>query len=602
MYQKIFFPELFLPDKTEEQKAEKRQQLATEMLEVSVQEVTTAAVTAEPETQPELRPEPQPEPQPEPEPEHLPESEAPTERFMTASFSVRPKVERKFDYFINHCHSSGQDQCTNLQKLLTADGASVCYDMQAQDLTMQAMEENVSQSRNMLIFLSDGVMGQPCCTAEQRWAKMYGCNLIGIVEKDSYSPAHFGKEKERAPADLKHILDEVEFLPYERRGYQVKTMISEIHRRAGVSLHHVSHSRSSIPSEGLPPPSARRLDLYSEPEPAPEPESEPEPEPEPIEAQGRPVTCQFSSTASSPAQSAVQATAPSPAAKVPGADVSVTPASKPARFDAHPGTATTQLEPISLNVDNAQKLVACICVSFPIVLAILTVLVAIGRPWLGIAVMVVWMRTILLDEMCTIVRLFADDPDSQPREHPTSPHPPMETVLMIMIYLYLFIVPFMFIICLIMFDWQPVALVALAWVARLIMRWMVWCICIATAIMRWVVRCTRIGAVVMPTMEERRSGHVWIRWVDKPWRRYTIIFIAFLVVGALGEPEPEPKVAELAEPEPKFAELASDVPRPWYIAGGTYYQNSTSSTTHYVSSTVLEISIPVVLYYSFRTL
>ena len=61
-----------------------------------------------------------------------------------------------------------------------------------------------------------------------------------------------------------------------------------------------------------------------------------------------------------------------------------------------------------------------------------------------------------------------------------------------------------------------------------------------------------------------------------------IIFIAFLVLEALGEPEPEP--------EPKFVELASDA-RPWYIAGGTYYQNSTSSTlgpSHYVSSTELD--------------
>eukprot|EP01043_Picozoa_sp_COSAG02_P056945 COSAG02_NODE_6834_length_3337_cov_28.082149_3_plen_490_part_00 len=173
--------------------------------------------------------------EPEPQPEHPPESEAPTEPVMTARFPVCAKAERKFDYFINHSQASGQDQCANLYQLLTAAGASVWYDMQAQDLTAQGMEEGVSQSRNMLIFLSDGVMGRPFCNAEQRWAKQYGCNLIGVVENDPrHSPADFGKEKERAPADLKHILDEVEFLTYTRRGYEVEAMISEIQRRAAI--------------------------------------------------------------------------------------------------------------------------------------------------------------------------------------------------------------------------------------------------------------------------------------------------------------------------------------------------------------------------------
>ena len=47
LYQKKFSSELFLPDETEEQKAEERQELAVEMLEESVQEVETAAANAD---------------------------------------------------------------------------------------------------------------------------------------------------------------------------------------------------------------------------------------------------------------------------------------------------------------------------------------------------------------------------------------------------------------------------------------------------------------------------------------------------------------------------------------------------------------------------
>ena len=47
LYEKKFSSELFLPDETEEQKAEERQELAAEMLEESVQEVETAAASAD---------------------------------------------------------------------------------------------------------------------------------------------------------------------------------------------------------------------------------------------------------------------------------------------------------------------------------------------------------------------------------------------------------------------------------------------------------------------------------------------------------------------------------------------------------------------------
>ena len=51
--------------------------------------------------------------------------------------------------------------------------------MQAQDLTATGMENGVSQSRNVVLFLSSGYMGRPFCLKELRWAIHYKCIIIG---------------------------------------------------------------------------------------------------------------------------------------------------------------------------------------------------------------------------------------------------------------------------------------------------------------------------------------------------------------------------------------------------------------------------------------
>ena len=38
--------------------------------------------------------------------------------------------QRQYDFFLNHCQASGQDQCRTLAMELRAAGASVWYDMQ----------------------------------------------------------------------------------------------------------------------------------------------------------------------------------------------------------------------------------------------------------------------------------------------------------------------------------------------------------------------------------------------------------------------------------------------------------------------------------------
>ena len=152
-------------------------------------------------------------------------------------------ADRKFDVFINHAQASGQDQCKTLYHMLTNAGLDVWYDMQAQDLTAQGMEEGVSQSRNVLVFLSDGIMARPFCNAEQRWAKQYNCNFVGVVEqddrhgggKDKDGVDIFVRESAKAPKDLRDLFDSVEFEPYQRRAHLAKAMVAQILTRGGVA-------------------------------------------------------------------------------------------------------------------------------------------------------------------------------------------------------------------------------------------------------------------------------------------------------------------------------------------------------------------------------
>ena len=162
-------------------------------------------------------------------------------------WATHPHRGRRYDFFINHCQASGQDQCKTLCLELERAGATVWYDMEAHDLTASGMKEAVSQSRVVLMFLSDNLMGRRFCNEEQRWAKHYGCAIVGVHEKDErHNPADFSEEKERAPEDLKHLLDDVEFIEYRRRGFEAQAMVQELLRRGGVATTQSGRRRQRV--------------------------------------------------------------------------------------------------------------------------------------------------------------------------------------------------------------------------------------------------------------------------------------------------------------------------------------------------------------------
>ena len=108
--------------------------------------------------------------------------------------------------------------------------------MEADDLTAQGMEQGVADSRNILMFLSEDLMGRPFCIKEQRWGVKYGCKFVGVTEMDErHGQADFGVEIAKTPEDLKFLFSEVEFEPYQRREHLVQAMLDQILKRVTLS-------------------------------------------------------------------------------------------------------------------------------------------------------------------------------------------------------------------------------------------------------------------------------------------------------------------------------------------------------------------------------
>eukprot|EP01047_Picozoa_sp_COSAG01_P039981 COSAG01_NODE_3334_length_6237_cov_11.105246_1_plen_1421_part_00 len=194
---------------------------------------------------------------------------------------AKPLAQREYDFFINHCQSSGQDQCGKLALLMRARGWRVWYDMSAEDLTEQGMEQGVASSRNVLLFLSDGLMSRPFCIKEQRWGITYGCKFIGVAEfddrhgggKSAEGVDLFTRERAAAPEDLQFLFDQVEFEPFQRREHLVESMVTQLGKRGGCATTDVI--TAAAPSDAtLSPVTHPQLETQMQPEPVGEEDSE----------------------------------------------------------------------------------------------------------------------------------------------------------------------------------------------------------------------------------------------------------------------------------------------------------------------------------------
>ena len=133
---------------------------------------------------------------------------------------------REHDIFISYFQGGSQAVSGWLcERLRFRECLSVWFDQRAEtDITAEGMEQGVSQSRNFLILLSPGYMSREFCNAECRWAKLYGCKIVGIVLPGT----DFAHERACAPPDMKHLFNDVVFKQWQSKECLQTPMLTTI--------------------------------------------------------------------------------------------------------------------------------------------------------------------------------------------------------------------------------------------------------------------------------------------------------------------------------------------------------------------------------------
>lgn len=129
-----------------------------------------------------------------------------------------PYEKCRWDFFLSHKQSNAQDAVQNLRLALSEHflGASFWLDIE-QDPTVRGMCYGVSHSRNVLIFLTEGITDSKFCRMEMRWALEANRNLILVKETDDrHGKPNMETLIERCPDDLKHIFSENVIIPWFR--------------------------------------------------------------------------------------------------------------------------------------------------------------------------------------------------------------------------------------------------------------------------------------------------------------------------------------------------------------------------------------------------
>eukprot|EP01043_Picozoa_sp_COSAG02_P058231 COSAG02_NODE_7213_length_3115_cov_2.587202_3_plen_140_part_00 len=134
--------------------------------------------------------------------------------------------------------------------------------MEMSNITKQGMEKGVRESQAFIMLLTTGMMDRPFCQLEMKCA--ISCEhppvIVGVSEQDPRrGPVSFDVERESAPKELRHLIDDTEFLPFRRRAFEARAMYEEIIRR------------------GLSQAMDGGAGVSAQSQPEPEPELEPEP-------------------------------------------------------------------------------------------------------------------------------------------------------------------------------------------------------------------------------------------------------------------------------------------------------------------------------------
>ena len=103
------------------------------------------------------------------------------------------------------------------------------------------MRKGIESCGTFLLFLSSGCLGRPFVRFELQTALELEKQVVLVHEADKQSQRFdFVADKELCPASMRYILDEIESLPFRRRGYERDSMLNAIIKRAGYQVRYAS--------------------------------------------------------------------------------------------------------------------------------------------------------------------------------------------------------------------------------------------------------------------------------------------------------------------------------------------------------------------------
>ncbi|CAE7792749.1 unnamed protein product [Symbiodinium microadriaticum] len=137
--------------------------------------------------------------------------------FVGEASSV-PYSKCTWDFFLSHKQSNAQDAVQNLRMAISErmPACSFWLDIE-QDPTVPGMCHGVSNSKNFLLFLTQGVTESKFCQMEMRWAMQSDKNIVLVAETDErHGKPVLGELIERCPEDLRNLFEEHVIIPWYR--------------------------------------------------------------------------------------------------------------------------------------------------------------------------------------------------------------------------------------------------------------------------------------------------------------------------------------------------------------------------------------------------
>eukprot|EP00927_Polykrikos_kofoidii_P086023 TRINITY_DN9518_c0_g3_i1.p1 TRINITY_DN9518_c0_g3~~TRINITY_DN9518_c0_g3_i1.p1 ORF type:complete len:1095 (-),score=131.42 TRINITY_DN9518_c0_g3_i1:261-3515(-) len=148
-------------------------------------------------------------------------------------------------FFLSHYQENGGDQVATLQLELEALGFLSWLDTKAENINIDGMMQGINEASVFLLFLTKGALSRPYVQLEVRHALARGKPFV-LVHEDDKRKGAFDFDKSEIPADLHHVIDNIESIPYRRRRWEANAMLRRIIASGGFEMGHEDSNTNEV--------------------------------------------------------------------------------------------------------------------------------------------------------------------------------------------------------------------------------------------------------------------------------------------------------------------------------------------------------------------